>query len=185
MSDKTPTSPVEGAADRPQAKRWPRVLLVLSLTLNLLILGVIAGAQVRDVRDLRRAPPPTRETLRDTGMAPFFDAMPRDMRGRMGAQMRSRMGAHGPDRDMLAQEMRDMIAVLKTEPYDAAALTALLNAQQARAEARAAAGRKLLLNQIAGMSAAERERFADELSKLFSQSLAQHPPAPPPTPRGN
>lgn len=183
MSDRNAATP---GGDMPEVKRkrWPTVLLAASLTLNLLVAGVVVGAQFRDLRDFRGAPPPNRQALRDTGLAPFFDAMPREMRGRMSQMMRGQNGAMGPDRPVLAQEMRAMIAALKADPYDPDVLAALMQAQQQRAATRAETGRDLLVGQIASMSTQERAEFADELERLFNRALANQPPPPPPGGQG-
>ena len=101
MSDVTGQKPIE-----PRRRLWPRVLLVVSLTLNVLVLSVIAGAHVRegrDIRDGRRPPPsPDRTVLRDGGFMPFFDAMPREARDRMTAALREQEGGGMPDRAALA-----------------------------------------------------------------------------------
>lgn len=159
----------------PARRRWPTVLLAVSLTLNLLVVGLIAGAYFRDERDTRRFPPPDRTTMRFTGFAPFFDAMPREARNRMGEALRGREEQFGPDRAALAAEFRDMLTALRAEPFDPNALEAVLATQQERAGARIEEGRAVLVEQIAEMSPTEREAFADQLESRFSRALERGP----------
>jgi uncharacterized membrane protein len=168
MADDTTPEPV--ARDKPK-RRWPTVLLALSLTMNLAVIGLIAGAHLRDDRDTRRFPPPDRTILSESGFRPFFEAMPRDARMRLGTALRAQSGQLRPDRAVLAVELRDMIAVMRAVPYDPAALEALLTAQHDRVQARFVAGREILSEQIAAMTPAERRNFADRLEQRFARAL--------------
>lgn len=152
-------------------RRWPRVLLALSLTLNLVVIGLVAGAVWRDGRDARRFPPPDHGVMRATGFGPFIDAMPRAARNRMGEALRRREGHFTANRGALAAEWRDMVAILRADPFDPQAFEALLMRQQARADARVKEGRAVLVEQINAMPSAERARFADALEQRFARAL--------------
>lgn len=172
MTDKT-----GNVAPEPRRSVWPRLLLVASLSLNVLVLSVVAGAHVRDGRDGRddrRAPQPDRAVLREGGFMPFFDAMPREARMRMAEAFREKGGVR-PDRAALAADFRDFVAVLRAEPFASEALAAVLEAQHDRAAARVSTGRTILVEQIAGMTPAERADFADALEKRFRDALAHAP----------
>ena len=81
----------EDKTEAPRRPRtWPRVLLALSLAMNLAVIGAILGAHVRDGRDARHFPPPDRLQARDSGFAPYLDALPRDVIDR--AHKRSALG---------------------------------------------------------------------------------------------
>lgn len=168
-------TPAPAAPVTAQPRRWPSILLALSLTLNLLVLGVVAGAHVRDTSDARRFPPPERTAARDMGFGPFIDALPRDLRGQMGQVLRSRGGMMRPDRTALAQETREMLAALRADPYDSAALEDLLVAQHARVSERVELGRAALLDQISAMSPDERAVFADRLEQQMGRALDRAP----------
>lgn len=174
MTEDTPTRVREPR----QPRRWPKVLLAASLTLNVLVLSVIAGAYVRDHRDHRvdrRSPPPERSVLREGGLMPFYDAMPRDARRKMAEAFRASERGFGPDRAALAADFRNFVGALRAEPFEAERLEKLLEAQQARAQARVSAGREILIAQIAGMSPEERAEFADVLEELFRDALTRAP----------
>jgi uncharacterized membrane protein len=159
-------------------RRWPKVLLVVSLTLNMLVLAAVAGAVLRDGRDGRddrRGPPQDRVMLREGGFGPFFDAMPRDARRQMADAFRESGHAKGPDRAALAADFRDFVAALRAEPFVPDALDAVLDAQHARAQERIRTGRQILVEQIAGMSPAERAAFADALEDRFRKALSRAP----------
>lgn len=152
-------------------RRWPTVLLALSLTLNLLGLGLIAGAHFRDARDQHRFPPPDRTVMRTTGLGPFIDAMPRAARNRMGEMLRERDARIMPDRAVLATELREMINALRAEPFDPEGLAALLTAQHERINSRIGTAQGVLLQQVAQMSNGERRAFADGLERRFARAI--------------
>jgi uncharacterized membrane protein len=160
MSDHFPTPE---AVKRP--RRWPKILLAVSLFFNLLVLGAIAGAHLRDGRDPGRFPPPDRAAMNGTGFAPFFDALPREARGEIGKALRARGEAARPDRAALEAEFTEIIAALRAEPFERTALEAVMAAQQARVSLRVEAGRAALLDVLAGMSPAERAAFAERMEQ--------------------
>ncbi|MCB1330649.1 MAG: periplasmic heavy metal sensor [Maritimibacter sp.] len=161
--------------DGPEPRRrvWPKALLAVSLTLNVLVLAVIAGAHVRDGRDGRFPPPtsPDRSLLRDGGFMPFFDAMPHDARERMAEALRTQGGGVKPDRAALAADFRDFVAALRAEPFAPGAVSEVLETQHQRIEERVVAGRTLLLDQIVAMTPEERIAFADALEARFRDAL--------------
>jgi len=161
---------LETSPERPR-RRWPTVLLALSLTLNLAVLGVVAGAHFRQARDIRHFSTPDHSMMRSTGFGPFFDAMPREARNRMGPALTERQDIFAPDRRILAAELRDMLAVIRAEPFEPGALETVLIAQQARASARIEAGRAVLIEQIATMSPRERRAFADQIEGRFARAI--------------
>ena len=158
------TDEIGNDAPEPRRRVWPRLLLVASLTLNVLVLSVIAGAHVRDGRDVRRAPPPDRTVLREGGFMPFFDAMPREARARMAEAFRETGSEMRPDKAALAADFRVFVGALRADPFAPEELAAALEVQHDRAEARVSAGRAILVEQIAGMTPAERADFADALA---------------------
>lgn len=171
----------ETGKDAPESRRrvWPKLLLAGSLTLNVLVLSVIAGAHFRDGRpgpEDRKIASSDKAVLRQGGFTPFFDAMPRETRARLTDALRE--NGVGPDRAALANDFRDFIAAVRAEPFDPAACNAVLEAQHARAEERVRIGREVLVEQIEAMSPGERIAFADSLEKRFRDALARAPRKP-------
>ncbi|NKX43704.1 periplasmic heavy metal sensor [Roseicyclus persicicus] len=149
------------AAPKPaRSGRGVRIALALSLALNLLILGLVAGAVLavgpRGGDDPR---------LRTLGLGPFALALSREdqeaVRGRI-------------DRDALRTERRALGAsllqlrqALLAEPFDRAAAEAALARSRAAAEALQGQGHAALLDQIGTMDAAERAALADRLERAL------------------
>ncbi len=99
----------------PTARRgWLRVALIVSLMLNVLIVGAVAGVALRE----RAAP-------RDVGLGPFAGALSKEDRRAIGAAVR----AERPKlRETMRAEREDraaLLAVLRAEPFDPAAFAAV------------------------------------------------------------
>lgn len=177
------TEETGNSASEPRRRVWPKLLLAGSLTLNVLVLSVIAGAHVRDVRpgpDDRRVASSDKAVLRQGGFTPFFEAMPGDARARLSDALRE--AGVGPDRAALASDFRDFVASVRAEPFDPVACDRVLASQHARTEERIRIGREILVGQIEAMSPGERVEFADSLERRFRDALLRAPHKPGNTP---
>lgn len=154
-------------------RRWPKVLLAVSLVFNFLVIGAVVGANLRHDDDMRRPAPADREMMRETGFAPFIDALPREARREIGARLRAEAGGMRPDRTALEAEFTAILTSLRAEPFDPAALAGVLAAQQDRVSHRIEAGRRVLVESLAQMSPAERAAFADQLEKRLRHGPAR------------
>lgn len=152
-----------------KSRRWPKVLLAVSLVFNFLVIGAVVGANIRNDHDMRGTAPGARETMRDTGFAPMIDAMPREARRDIGARLRAEGGATRPDRAALEAEFAEILAALRAQPFDPDRLSTVLSAQQARVSGRIEAGRRVIVEALAEMSAQDRAAFADRLEQRLSR----------------
>lgn len=148
------------AAAAPPAGRATRIALILSLTLNLLILGIVGGAMVghhgRD--DIRR--------VRDVGFGPYTEALSPEDR----AALREAFVRAAPDfrdrREEARADIARLAAAIRAEPYDRAAVEAVMDAQAARIEERLLLGRGLMLDRLDAMGPEARAAFAGRLEKM-------------------
>lgn len=161
-------------ADDIQARpgRGLRIALVLSLALNLLVLGAVGGALIRGGGWHHRGAP---------GMAamggPLTRALaPEDRRAlvREMHEMHEMRGAgHGrgwPD-GAIGAEFAGLVADLRATPYDPGAVAARLERLQARFRDRIGRGQALLMARLAAMDDAGRAAYADRLeAELRRQS---------------
>lgn len=164
------------AGKRP-ALRW---VLILSLGLNLVILGLAAGAfllphpqrgdeEHRLTRSERvegaRAP-------RGEG-PPFLRALDpadrRALRQQLAEQgIGSQDGSAKPARRTeMRQQFLQLLELLRQEPLDKEGVEALLAGQEAQDQARRAAMRRVFLNQLAGMRPEARAAYADRLEAML------------------
>jgi len=157
----TPTPPEPPA--RTRAPRWMRIVLVISLALNLAVLGMVAGLALRA---------PSRGAMelgaRDLGYAPFVFALDRDQRRALGQELRRAPGLRA-DRDERRALYLDILAALRAEPYDPAALEQALLAQRQAISRRQVAGAQALMARIDAMPSAERAAYADRLEEILTR----------------
>jgi len=138
-----------------------KALLITSLTVNFLVLGAVLGVVIEH----RREPPPPERSLDAITFGPLGGAFDRDDR----AAMRQAARAQGADLVALRQEMRGdfarLLAALKADPFDPAALQAVLSQMQARTEKRMEMGQSLMLARVAAMTPEQRVALAERLSR--------------------
>ncbi|MCB2135211.1 MAG: periplasmic heavy metal sensor [Rhodobacteraceae bacterium] len=135
--------------------RGMKIVLILSLTLNLLVAGIVLGAITGRHWHGDRS--------RDLAFGPFTSALS----DRDRAALRDAFLASAPGlRDLRAERQADLTAfltILRAEVWDGAAAEAALAAQGQRTLERLALGRRLLIERIGAMAPAERAAFADRV----------------------
>jgi uncharacterized membrane protein len=142
--------------------RW---LLIASLTLNLLVAGVVAGAALRHAGGDRM--PVTAD--RSIGFGPWSGGLDRDdLRA-----LRRGFDASGHDlRAARAEDRADratLIAALRADPFNPAALDAVAERMRARTLDRLDLGHRLIRNHIVAMTPEARRAFADRLERHLSR----------------
>jgi uncharacterized membrane protein len=157
MTDDTP-----GANPAPRTARWVKVTLVLSLGLNLLILGMMAGAWLSPdgPRSARMD-----SAARDLGATPFIGALdPADRRALFGA-IRREAEPLRQNREELRLRFEALLGALRADPFDPAEVQALLALQRGAATERQMIGERLLVERLAEMSPEARSAFAARLEE--------------------
>ncbi len=144
----------------PRTGRGVRIALILSLTLNLLVVGIVGGSILahgwRD--DPRR--------VRDVGFGPYTEALsPEDRKVLLDGFMKS-----APDfrkqREEARADMTRLAAAIRAEPFDRAAVEAIMDDQVARIRGRMQLGRSLLLDRLETMGADGRNALADRMESM-------------------
>ena len=144
-------------------RRWLYPVLFLSLALNLLIAGIVVGWLASP--DGPRQP--------DFGSArglvgeAFLRALPRDHRREFIKDVAHETPRIRESRDDLRARFQAFLTELRTEPYDPAAVAALLQEQRGVALSRQDIGERLLLIRLEEMSPEERAKYADALERSF------------------
>ena len=133
-----------------------RIVLIFSLALNLAVVGIVAGAMISG----RFGDGPPRRI--DFGLGPVARALTSDERRDIGRDLRQDHNLRSHD---FRGQMAAMTAALRADPYDPAAMQALLEDQAARLSQVQANARLAVLERIAAMSPARRSAFADRLEE--------------------
>ena len=147
----------EGVTAPSRGGRGLRWALGLSLALNLAVVGMVAGAMLRDGHGMRGA------MVRDLGFGVFSEALSREDRRALRAALFERAPEMREMRRQRQEDMQALVAILRSEPFDAAALAARMAEQEARLAAQLRLGQALLQDRIAGMTPEARRGFADRL----------------------
>ncbi len=140
---------------------WVKVVLALSLALNLAILGMMGGAFLRDGPRERGMP-------RDLSFGPFNEALSREDRRALRSAFMERAGEFREGRAAAQEEFRALLSALRAEPFDEAVLKAALGAIEKRNADRLAIGRELIEGRIFALSPEDRLAFADRLDKALT-----------------
>lgn len=153
---------------------WLRLVLVVSLAANLAVAGIFVGNAISWHRE---APPPRALGLREIGYVPFVAALHRDERR---ALTRAFLAAapRNTERETRRSQFEAILAALRADPYQPAALDAALAAHKSAFAARQDLGQQLLIQTIAAMDDAARRDYADRLDAGM-----RRPPRDRPAPR--
>lgn len=145
-------------------RTWMRLLLIGSLTLNLLVIGLVVGAQVAQHRGHDFDPRgPDRSAIKDLGFGPMAKALDRKDRREIGRAFRLEAGSFKDNQAAMERDFIALLEVLRSDTFDAGAFEAGLAEQAARFQQRGDTLRRLLVKRIAEMSPYERKEFADRL----------------------
>lgn len=163
----------------PKMALWLRVVLTVSLALNLAVVGLVAGAFLKDPP--RRDRPEGRQVdrlpaeLRELGPAPFFYALSPEDRRLLLEATREREKDLGASRSATMARLEEMLRLLRSEPYDAEKMRALLAEQRMAAVERSHIGEQLLLARFAAMSPEARAAYADRLDHSLRGRPSKRP----------
>lgn len=149
------TDPATSQSAAPaSAGRWTKILLAASLALNLLVVGLAVGSVLRD------GPP---RGGRDFGLGPISEALSHGDRKTLRRAFLERHPEARTDRREMRAEFDVLLAALRAEPFDPAALDQALQAVARRNADLLATGRELVAERLKAMDGAERADFADRL----------------------
>lgn len=154
--------------------RWGRVVLFVSLALNLAVAGIVGGAVLGRFGPDRHA-----ISARDVGFGLFSEALSQEERK---ALRRAYIQAR-PDIRAERQKMRDnlqtILTALRADPFDVDVLRQALDTGAARIAARQTHGQAVVIDYLQKMSNAERATLADRLeASLKRRAHSTKPPRP-------
>lgn len=145
-----------------------RVALALSVAVNLAVLGLIAGAIMRDGPGLRGA------MVRDLGFGPYTEALRPEDRKALRQALFEKAPELRETRRLMREDMQALLGLLRADRFDAEAFHARMEAQHERMEHQLRLGQSLLQDFIAAMPAAERRAFADRLEAGLRHHSKDH-----------
>ncbi len=150
--------------------RWKEVVLVISLGLNILIIGLIAGAFLREGKPAGfRAD----RNIAALGLRPYYRALDKKDRVELRKSARAQQGGFRNGANAMRAALFALADSLEAEPLDLDAVKAELTLQADAIAGNISFGHKLLLEQIAGMTREERKHMANKLRRPPRQSGAK------------
>ena len=151
------TDPQTPAPPAPSAPRGMKIALALSVALNLAVAGLAVGAWLSDG--------PHRGMPRDMSFGPFSAALDDSDRRSIRRALMERAGEFREQREAARAEFETLLASLRAEPFDPAAMKTALTAIETRNAERLQLGRNLIETRLIEMTAEERQAFADRLER--------------------
>jgi len=152
-------------APRRRAPRWMRLLLLVSLALNLLVVGSVVGMALRlgGPRGPDGPPPQSIGSL-------LYRELPREDRRELRSDSRRIIGQARPGERMSPdEELAEIDAGLRADPFDPSALDSVLNEHGMWLAAQHQGFQEAWLTHVADMTRAERAAYADRLQEAFER----------------
>jgi uncharacterized membrane protein len=148
----------------PRMRRGLRILLTLSLALNLLVVGVVIGG-------VFSGPHRRGEQSRPDIVMAFVHAMPRQERRALGRRIRdARHSTDTIDEGASRQNQtsrQEILQALSAQPFDRALLENLVAAQQRQFATRDVIARTAFLEYVSEMSDSARKTYAERVAEQF------------------
>ena len=144
--------------------RWGRVVLFVSLALNLADAGMVGGA-VLGRFDHKRA----EYAARDISFGLFSEGLSEGDRKALRRAYGEAKKDIRADRSEMREDLQAVLAALRTQPFDVATLRAALARGTERAAERQVLGQTLLLAHLESLTAAERAALADRVEQSLKR----------------
>lgn len=144
--------------------KWMRWALAVSLGVNLLVVGLVAGAAYRF--DGPHGKPIG--SMRDFG-TPYIAALEKDRRREIFRQLRKSSEAGSMTREARQALYGEAVTALRAVPFDLARVSAVLEQQRLAASGVQQAAQGAWLAEIAAMDAPARAAYADRLQEVLTR----------------
>ena len=157
---------------RARSPGWIKIVLAVSLALNLAVAGVLGGLSLRRAAE---APAPGQmrgDAAPGLSLRHALAALPDEDRRALRQAWRADLQGDlqlAPNAAPAGLRRPDVLALLRANELDRDALRAALELPQARAVAAGRAGAALLVEHLAGMDTDERRAYADRLEQRLTQ----------------
>lgn len=152
-----------------QGKPWTRILLVVSLGINLLIAGAVVGAYVTGGGERRAG----NDGPRDNWAGPYGRALSKEDRAEMRKSFEGRRSWFRDTRRQMRGFGTEMAAAVRAEPFDPSVVKDILDRQRAVQSSVHGEGQALLIERLTDMSPDQRAAFAEKLEKGLRRNKAR------------
>jgi len=140
---------------KPKSPRWMKITLAISLCLNLIVLGAVAGAF------LSGGPQKHRKIVGSDPVRGIYRSLPKEVR----KSLRQNTRVKGASRKERQEWVQKFVATLRAPGFDASQLETLFATRQERMISIATSGQDALIKAISDMSEQERHQLADDFER--------------------
>lgn len=147
-------------------RRGVRILLFVSLALNVAVAGLFIGAVAKHRWEDRAA---SARHIDDGPGGPLTRALSKDDRRAIGREIRRELRESRPSRDDIRARYAGVIEALRKVPFDPGPLRGGLDAKAQDFDARLRMGHALLVDRVIAMSDDERAAYADRLEEALDR----------------
>lgn len=154
--------------DKSGTGRWMRVLLVVSLAVNLAVVGVVAGWALRHGGHHGHHP-----SRLDMAGGPLTRALSDEDRREIGLRMRQVWRESGGNRAGFRSSFDALVVDLRAVPFDPDRVAERMREQREGFAARFEMGQEVLIAHLAAMSDADRAAYADRLEARIKDYRAR------------
>ena len=149
------------AETQTKTARWVKIVLAISLTLNLIVIGLAGGAAIkgRELRDGRPDP---------NSMSIMTRALPMRYQANVRREIRDRFDEVRASRETMRGLRQELATALTAEPFDMAVIEDIFSRQHNILMGLAGAGQDIVIEQIQTMDADDRASYAENLLRDYS-----------------
>ena len=148
-----------------KTRLWVKILLIISLCLNMAIVGLTVGAAYKWYRD---GPVPMHQYFGSVGLGGFSGSFGEGDRNQLKVRLADRKGAFEKHQQNSKQEFENLISILSSDNFDQVTLDEHFANQRNMSLQRMEDAHSLLSSQIADMTPEERIAVAERMQKGFS-----------------
>jgi Spy/CpxP family protein refolding chaperone len=150
----------------PGTGRVVRIVLFVSLAINLIVVGIVLGAKAGGH--------PMRHGMRqDAVFGPLTDGFSREERRVLRERFETASPGFRAERREVAADFRALAALLRAEVWDRAAAEAILVRQGDRMEGRMATGRAVLLEHLDELTPEARQALGAQIERRMGEASGQ------------
>jgi uncharacterized membrane protein len=154
-----------------------RLVLIASLAVNLAVVGVVAGAALRGGDHKGQSGEMRARAMqsRDVGFGPYVAAFEGPQRRTLGRAFVSKAGRQDKAQNTVQAQFEDILALLKTDTFDADAFEAAMRAQLSSLAEMQSIGVDVIVNQVAKMTPEARAVYAKRLDQALTRPPHREP----------
>ncbi len=147
-----------------RGRNWMRFVLIVSLALNLLVVGLLGGAFLRHEKPVGR-----HLDRMSMGLSIYIRALPEDSRTAFEAELRDGNSSRRALRKSMRERQRSLEAVLLAEPFSEEAVRQALTEHRSFAFEKTGRLQDAYVDAVAGLSDEARAAYFERVQDMFAK----------------